>query len=108
MSGWGSAVWGFCSGWSRAAVEVAFSCVYGGRSVAVGSRCENYFEMYGVESSIWVRVASMHMEGVAAHWLQSTERRVRSATWDAFCSLIHDHFSRDQHEVLIRQLFHIR
>jgi hypothetical protein len=72
------------------------------------SRCENYFEMYDVESTIWVRVASMHMDGVAARWLQSTEHRVRSASWDQFCSLIHDRFSRDQHEALIRQLFHIR
>jgi hypothetical protein len=64
--------------------------------------------MYDVESSIWVRVASMHMEGVAARWLQSTERQVKSATWDVFCSLIHDCFGRDQHEVLICQLFHIR
>jgi hypothetical protein len=50
----------------------------------------------------------MHMDGVVAHWLQSTEHRIRSATWDQFFSLIHDRFDRDQHEVLIRQLFHIR
>jgi hypothetical protein len=25
-----------------------------------------------------------------------------------FCSMIHDRFDRDQHEALIRQLFHIR
>jgi hypothetical protein len=31
------------------------------------SRCENYFDMYEVELSMWVRVASMHMEGSAAH-----------------------------------------
>jgi hypothetical protein len=33
------------------------------------SRCENYFEMYDVESSVWVRVATMHFEGAAARWL---------------------------------------
>jgi hypothetical protein len=32
-------------------------------------RCKNYFEMYGVEESLWVRVASMHMEATVAQWL---------------------------------------
>jgi hypothetical protein len=31
------------------------------------SRCENYFAMYGVEPSMWVRVATMHLEGSATH-----------------------------------------
>jgi hypothetical protein len=25
-----------------------------------------------------------------------------------FCTMVHDRFGRDQHEALIRQLFHIR
>jgi hypothetical protein len=40
-------------------------------------RCENYFDMYGVESSLWVRVATMHLEGTVTRWLQSSERRVK-------------------------------
>jgi hypothetical protein len=71
------------------------------------SRCENYFEMYGVESSLWIKVASMHLEGAAAHWFQSTKWRLCQASWDSFCTLIHDCFGRDQHEALIHQLFHI-
>jgi hypothetical protein len=43
------------------------------------SRCKNYFEMYAVESLLWLRVASMHFEGVAARWWQSVERRFRTA-----------------------------
>jgi hypothetical protein len=45
------------------------------------SCCEIYFDMYEVEYSLWIRVASMHMEGVAVHWLQSMERRIQSASW---------------------------
>jgi hypothetical protein len=71
-------------------------------------RCENYFDMYGVESSLWIRVASMHFEGFAARWLQSVERLISSLTWAELCSMLHDWFGRDQHEALIRQLFHIR
>jgi hypothetical protein len=72
------------------------------------SRCESYFDMYGVELSLWVQVASMHLEGLAARWLQSVERRLKHANWHEFCSLIHDRFGRDQHDALIHQLFHMR
>jgi hypothetical protein len=58
-------------------------------------RCENYFDMYGVESSLWIRVASMHFEGSAARWLQSVEHRISSLTWAELCSLLHDRFDRD-------------
>jgi hypothetical protein len=48
------------------------------------------------------------VEGPAAHWLQSVNHRTRVATWTELCSWIHDRFGRDQHEALIRQLFHIK
>lgn len=72
------------------------------------SRCENYFDMFGIDPSMWIKVASMHLKGVAARWLQSVERRVRTATWSQFCEMVHMRFGRDQHELLLRQLFQIR
>jgi hypothetical protein len=72
------------------------------------SRCENYFDMYYVDPHIWVRVATMHFDGPAACWLQSVNHRIRTTTWTELCSWIHDRFGRDQHEALIRQLFHIK
>jgi hypothetical protein len=64
--------------------------------------------MYGVESTLWIKVASMHLEGHAARWFQSAEWRLLNANWSTFCAQIHDRFGRDQHEALIHQLFHIR
>jgi hypothetical protein len=58
--------------------------------------------MYGVESYLCVRVASMHLEGMTTHWLQSAECRIRIVSWGKFCAIIHDRFGCDQHEVLIR------
>jgi hypothetical protein len=49
-----------------------------------------------------VKVATTHFEGAAARWLQSVERRFRSASWHDVCSWIHDRFGRDQHESLIK------
>jgi hypothetical protein len=34
--------------------------------------------------------------------------RVQAATWTELFSWIHDRFSRDQHDLLLRQLFHIK
>jgi hypothetical protein len=70
-------------------------------------RCEKYFVMYGVEESLWISVASMHLEGVVARWFQSVERRLSAASWGEFCASLHERFGRDRHEALIRQLFHI-
>jgi hypothetical protein len=50
------------------------------------SHCENYFEIYAMESSLWLRVASMHFKGVTVRWWQSVERRLRTVSWEEFCS----------------------
>jgi hypothetical protein len=72
------------------------------------SRCENYFDMYLVDASMWVQVAIMNFEGAAARWLQSVDHHVCKANWSKLCSWIHDCFDRDSHEILIRQLFKIK
>lgn len=71
-------------------------------------RCENYFSMYATDECVWVKAATMHFEGVAARWWQSIESRVASMSWRQFCQAIHDRFGREQHELVIRKLFHIR
>uniref|UniRef100_A0A0A9AK33 Retrotransposon gag domain-containing protein n=1 Tax=Arundo donax TaxID=35708 RepID=A0A0A9AK33_ARUDO len=72
------------------------------------SRSEDYFEMYSVEPSMWIKVASMHFIAASASWLQSVEKKTKTMSWPQFCRIILDRFGRDQHEVLIRQLFHIK
>jgi hypothetical protein len=63
--------------------------------------------MYGVQTTLWLKVASMHLEGPAACWFQSAELRLHNSSWGTFCAMIHDRFGRYQHEALICQLFHI-
>ena len=72
------------------------------------SRARSHFEMYSVHPSVWVRVATHHFTHAAARWLQSVEAEVRNISWESFSSLILERFSRDQHELLLRQLFHIK
>jgi small-conductance mechanosensitive channel len=63
--------------------------------------------MYEVEESMWISVVEMYLEGPAALWYQSIESQIQNSFWTQFCQLLHDRFDRDQHEVLIRQLFNI-
>jgi hypothetical protein len=72
------------------------------------SRCESYFDMYNVDEYIWVKVASMHFEGPAARWLQSIDHKIPKASWSELCSWIHERFAKDEHELLIRQLYKIK
>jgi hypothetical protein len=71
------------------------------------TRAQNYFEMYSVPYQVWIRVSTHHFVSHAARWLQSVERHLPH-DWQTFCRMIHQRFSRDQHELLIRQLYHIK
>jgi hypothetical protein len=72
------------------------------------SRCENYFDMYEVESYRWIQIASMYLIDAAARWFQSVHHRLKSASWHEFATLLLDRFGREQKELLIRQLYHIK
>ena len=64
--------------------------------------------MYLVHPAIWVRVATHHFTHAVAHWLQLVESEVQNISWEPFSILIHERFSRDQYELLLCQLFHIK
>jgi hypothetical protein len=64
--------------------------------------------MYDVPPQLWISVVEMYMEGPASRWYQSLAPQLPYLTWNSFCQLLHDRFDRDQHEVLLHQLFNIR
>jgi hypothetical protein len=66
--------------------KINFSKFEGDNPKLWQSRCKNYFEMYDVDTSFWVTVASMHFEDPVARWLQSVEHRIKTATWSELCS----------------------
>lgn len=39
--------------------------------------CEDYFNLYGVESYRWIRIARMHLQGAAKRWYPSVESQVK-------------------------------
>jgi hypothetical protein len=71
-------------------------------------RCETYFEFYFVPMERWIRLATVHFEGSALLWLQSVESRIREMNWEELCLALTTRFERDQHNILIRQFYHIQ
>jgi hypothetical protein len=61
------------------------------------SRCEDYFDMYRVEPSMWVKVADMQFEvsSAAARWALSVDRQLKRVGWVEFCAMLMDRFGRD-------------
>jgi hypothetical protein len=68
----------------------------------------HYFELYRVESIVWVQAATMHFHGPAKRWLSSVEDQFENISWPDFCSQLLLHFARDEHELLLRRLFQLR
>jgi hypothetical protein len=71
------------------------------------SHCENYFDMYDVEPTAWIRVASMYMTPQVACWFQAVELKNPHMSWPMLCRMLHDRFGRDQLQSLLRHLFRI-
>jgi hypothetical protein len=69
---------------------------------------QNYFDLYAVDPFMWVKCSTMQFTGAARRWFQSVERELMKQDWPNFCRMIRERFCHDQHELLIRQLFHIR
>jgi hypothetical protein len=62
------------------------------------SLCFDYFEMYNVLSSVWIRVAKQHLDNAVARWLQSIEPELDFSNLQNFSCLLHDHFDSNQKE----------
>jgi hypothetical protein len=45
------------------------------------SRCEDYFLMYNVDQTLWIKIASMNFNGAAARCLQSVESKLAQSSW---------------------------
>lgn len=72
------------------------------------ARCEDYFHMYGVDPLVWIQVATMQFSGPAARWLQSVKPRLATTSWEDFGRLLKDRFGKDEHALLLRQLFQLK
>ena len=71
------------------------------------SNAKDYFDMYQVESHLWLKIAKQQFKDTAARWIQSIEPLLKSLDWPTFCCMLHERFGCDQHQILIHRMFHI-
>jgi hypothetical protein len=99
--------WSHGSGMGSAVPNMDFPLFDGSNPKLWKRRCETYFEFYAVEPEMWIRLAIMHFKGPAVFWLHAVENRLREMNWEEFCLHLNTRFGRDQHNLLIRQFYHI-
>nr|ADX31265.1 unknown [Triticum aestivum] len=72
------------------------------------TKCEKYFDVYGVAPDLWVRLATLNFTGTAARWLQLHETQSTSFTWASLCEALCHKFGREQYQSHLRQFNTLR
>lgn len=69
------------------------------------SSAEDYLELYSVDVSMWVKLATMHFTAAASRWLPSVENKLKNSSWAEFSKLVLDRSGKEHHhELVVRQL----
>lgn len=96
------------SDFSHTFLQLEFPRFYGSNSKIWVKKCENYFDICDVPLEHWVKLVTMHFDSSAAFWMQSIELDLKRLSWENLCRAVVDRFQRDQHNLIIRQFFHVR
>uniref|UniRef100_A0ACD5WIN7 Uncharacterized protein n=1 Tax=Avena sativa TaxID=4498 RepID=A0ACD5WIN7_AVESA len=70
-------------------------------------RCEEYFSCWNTPEQYKASYASSLFVGDAATWLESFLPKSPHPTWIEFSSAVQTRFCRNQHQILVRRMFHI-
>lgn len=70
-------------------------------------KCETYFDVYHVDPHLWVKLATMNLAGSAELWFQTLQTPIEKLSWSTFILAACTRFDRDEHNLLLRQFFHI-
>ncbi|GJN24779.1 hypothetical protein PR202_gb12542 [Eleusine coracana subsp. coracana] len=71
-------------------------------------KCVDYFTLYKVKQGMWVTVASMHMEGDAARWLQVYKMKEGLESWEKFAGAVVKKFGSYEYPKAMHDLLHLR
>lgn len=70
-------------------------------------RCEEYFHRWNSPATQWVSYGTSQFVGAAATWLESFLAKSPQAGWEELVLAVQARFMRNQHQVLLRRLYHI-
>jgi hypothetical protein len=71
------------------------------------SRSSHYFTIYQVPEALWANLASMHMEGNAAMWLQVYKMRQGLGKWMQFGKVVRAKFGMEEYPKVMRHLLNL-
>jgi hypothetical protein len=70
-------------------------------------RCEEYFHWWNTPVQLWPSYASSLFVANVATWLEAYLHQTPQPSWTGFVAAVLTRFGRNQHQVLVRRLFHI-
>lgn len=71
-------------------------------------RCEEYFQRWGTHEALWITYSTNQFTGVATTWLEAYPNKFPKSTWSEFVKAVQARFMRNQHQILLRRLYHIQ
>jgi hypothetical protein len=89
-------------------MKLNFPKFAGEDSVIWLDKCVDYFTFFKVPESMWVTVASLHMEGNAGWRLQVYKLKKNLGTWTHFGQAVKSKFVVDEYPKALRALMNLR
>jgi len=71
-------------------------------------RCEEYFQRWGTPEALCISYSTNQFTGAAATWLEAYLNKFSKSTWSEFVKAVQARFMRNQHQILLRRLYHIQ
>ncbi|KAM0899178.1 hypothetical protein ACQ4PT_021476 [Festuca glaucescens] len=92
----------------RRLVKVQFPAFSGEEPKMWQLRFKSYFEFYQMPTELWVSWASFHLEGRAAVWMLTQDKKhLEEGGWDQFCQAVQERFGPDDYQKKLRALMEV-
>jgi hypothetical protein len=79
--------------------KMAFPCFDGEHPRIWRDKCYDYFRAFNIRAALWLTMATLHMDGNAAVWLQSYKKRHELGNWPQFIAAVEAEFGADDTSV---------
>lgn len=71
-------------------------------------KCLDYFRIFNINPALWLTTATLHMDGMAALWLQSYKLTHEVVSWPPFMAAVEAEFGADDHRKFMKALLSLK